>query len=63
LAEGHARIFLAGSIFERPIQNLLHLRRADLLLYPDGYATLDVGNCAEARRHFSEIDVRLRKAA
>ena len=39
------------------------INRAGLLLYPDGYATLDVGNGAETRRHFAEIDVGLRKAA
>ena len=39
------------------------INRAGLLLHPDGYATLDVGDCAETRRHFAEIDVGLRKAA
>jgi hypothetical protein len=39
------------------------INRAGILRYPDGYATLDVGNAAETRKHFAEIDVGLRRAA
>ena len=39
------------------------INRAGILVHPDGYATLDVGDGAEVKKHFAEIDVGLQKAA
>ncbi len=39
------------------------INRAGILVQPDGYATLDVGNAAEVTKHFAEIDVGLKNAA
>ena len=39
------------------------INRAGILVYPNGYATLDVGDAAGVKHHFAEIDVGLRKAA
>ncbi len=39
------------------------INRAGILLHPDGYATLDVGDGAEVKKHFAEIDVGQQKAA
>lgn len=39
------------------------INRAAVLVHPDGYATLDVGNGEQVRRCFSEIDIGLRNVA
>lgn len=39
------------------------LNRAGILLHPDGYATLDVGNSIQVKNCFTEIDIGLRKVA
>lgn len=50
------------------LESILTLRykwinRAGVVVYPDGYATLDVGSNSEVAHHFAEIDRRLQKAA
>lgn len=39
------------------------INRAGILVHPDGYATLDVGDGAEVKTRFAEIDVGLQRAA
>lgn len=51
-----------------PLETIQTLRykwinRAGILIYPDGYATLDVGDNTEVKNAFEEIDVGLQKAA
>lgn len=39
------------------------INRAGVLIYPDGYPTLDVGSNLEVKARFTELDTGLRKAA
>ena len=39
------------------------INRAGIVVHPSGYATLDVGDGVEVKKHFAEIDVGLQKAA
>jgi hypothetical protein len=39
------------------------INRAGVLVHPDGYPTLDIGNGTEVKNRFIEIDARLRKVA
>jgi len=39
------------------------IARAGVLVYPDGYPTLDVGSSPEVKNRFIQLDSRLQKAA